>query len=74
MACNWTSPVEIPGGVAMALQTLLAKVDAFQLTAENLPAVDALNAEFKLVLDADTRQVAPLEPLVGFEWSWASRG
>ena len=74
MACNWTSPVEIPGMVAMALQTLLSKVDAFELTAENLAAVEAENAKFNLIRDAETLQVAPLAPLVGFQWSWAARG
>jgi len=74
MAVNWNSPVEIPALVAMSLQTLLSKVDAFELTPENLAEVEALNAECNLILDAETWLVAPLGPLVGFQWSWGARG
>ncbi len=71
MACTWTSPVTIPGIVAMAMQTLLQKVDSFELTQDNLESVEALNRKFALIKDADTSEIADLAPLIGFRWQWA---
>lgn len=74
MSVNWTSPLVIPGAVAMGLQTLLSRANAFELTADNLARIEELNAESRVILDAETREVASLEPLIGFQWSWGSRG
>lgn len=74
MAVTWSSPIPLPGLVAQAMQILLGKVGAFELTAGNLPEVEALNSEYALIKDIDTGEVASLEPLIGFQWCWASRG
>ena len=67
MSIEWSSPVTINGNVAWALQTLLQRLSAFEVTEDNLKELETLNAVDNLIKPNDLR------PLIGFRWGWGSR-
>lgn len=74
MSVSWSCPIEIPGGVAQGIQTLLMGMNAWVLTEENFEEFVIRNLEAKILMWSDNlgNRAAcsedQLRELIGFRW------
>jgi hypothetical protein len=76
MSVSWSCPIEIPGGVAQGIQTILMGMDSWTLTEDNFEEFVARNQKSRIIMwsddEAGTREPCTadqLRNLIGFRWS-----